>query len=179
MTTQSYGLFAIAGVAFVLCGIGLVICVMSLIKGNRNDVLASAPIVNEQEVTLRSAGEMLVIIETPRTAADFRSFQIQLTDRQTGQAVTMSYPYPTAQGAVYGVTTMQVPFGRMEANAGTYLVRIAGLQPGADYSCYQLILSRPYMGRMAMQIVGIVLCGIGMLGSLIWSAWLAGLMKQG
>jgi hypothetical protein len=169
----------IAAVAFVLCGIGLVICVMSLVKGNRNDVLASAPIVNEQEVTLRSAGEMLVIIETPRTAADFRSFQIQLTDRQTGQAVTMSYNYATAQGAVYGVTTMQVPFGRMNANVGTYLLRIAGLQPGADYSRYQLILSRPYMGRMAMQIIGIVLCGVGMLGSVIWSAWLAGLMKQG
>jgi hypothetical protein len=179
MTIQSPGLLAIAGVAFVLFGIGLVFCVMNLIRGNREDVLASAPIVHEQGLTLASAGETLVVIEVPRTASDFRSFQIQLTDGASGQSVTMSYSLATAQGAVYGVSTMQVPFGRFKANAGTYLMRIAGLQPGDDYSRYRLILSRPYLGRMALQIIGIALCGVGMLGCVIWSAWLAGLMKQG
>ena len=179
MTIQSPVLLAIAGLAFVLFGIGLVFCVLSLIKGNREDVLASAPIVPEQGLTLASAGETLVVIETPRTASDFRGFQIQLTDRQSGQSVAMAYSLATVQEPVYAVSTMQVTFGRFNATAGTYLVKITGLQPGGDYSRYRLIFSRPFMGRMALQVIGIVLCGVGMLGSVIWSAWLAGLMKSG
>jgi hypothetical protein len=151
--------------------------VVNLVRGNRADLLASAPIVSEQEIAVATPGEVLVMIETPRTSAEFRAFQIQLIDRQTGHTDTMAYTYATAQGAVYGVTTMQVPFGRITAHAGSYLVRMWGLQPGADYSRYRLILSRPYMGRMALQIVGIVVCGTGMLLSVIWAAWMAGLLK--
>jgi hypothetical protein len=177
MTTQVWSSLAIAGITFVLLGIGLVSSVMSLVRGNRNDILASVPLASEQEVTLASQGEVLIVIETPRTRMDYRVFQIQLVDRQTEQVVTMTYSLVTAQGAVYGVTTMQVPFGRMNARAGGYYVRIAGLQAGKDYSDHRLILSRPYMGRMALQIIGIVLCGVGMLLSVIWAAWRAGLLK--
>ena len=141
------------------------------------DLLASAPLANEQELTLASPGEVMVMIQTPRTAADFRDFQIELVEKQTGQAVTTRYSVLKAQQAVYGVTTMSVPFGRLTARPGVYLIRILGLRSGQDYSRYRLILSRPYMGRMALQIIGIVLCGVGMLLSLIWAAWLAGLIK--
>jgi hypothetical protein len=177
MTTQVWSTFAIAGIVFLLLGAGLVSCVASLVRGNRNDVLASMPLASEQQVTVPSQGEVLVVIETPRTKLDYRAFQIQFVDRKTGQAANMAYSLMTAQGAVYGVTTMQVPFGRMNARAGVYSARIAGLQPGNDYSDYRLILSRPYMGRMVRQIIGIVLCGVGMLLTVIGAAWKAGLMK--
>ncbi len=179
MTTQTWGYLAVAAMVFVLLAIGLVWCVMSLARGNRDNVLASAPIASEQEVTLVSPGEVLVAVEVPRMSTDYRSFQIQLVDRQSGQAVNMAYSMMTAQGAVYGVTTKQVPFGRMNAHPGAYLVRMWGFQAGQDYSRYRLILSRPYMGRMALQIVGIVFCVVGMLLSLIWAAWMAGLLKPG
>ena len=165
-----------AGTAFVLLGAGLAACVIGLIRDNRNDILASAPIVREQEVRLARAGEVVVMVETPRTATDYRAFQIQLVDQQNGQSVTLAYSLMTAKGAVYGVTTMQVPFGRMNAHPGTYFVRMAGLREGKDYSECRLILSRPYMGRMAAQIIGIVLCGVGMLLSIICAAWMAGLL---
>jgi hypothetical protein len=177
MTTQTWSFLAVAGTAFVLLGLGLISCITSLIRGNRRDFLASAPLVSKQEMTLASQGEVVVAIETPRTAADFRDFQIELMEKQTGQAATMRYSFLTAQEAVYGVTTMTVPFGRMTARPGVYIIQIFGLRSGQDYSRYRLILSRPYLGRMALQIVGIVLCGVGMLLILIWTAWLAGLIK--
>lgn len=164
-------------IVFVLLAVGLLYCVRSLVRGNREDVLASAPLSSEQEIALKSAGEVLVMIETPRLLTDYRGFQIQLTDKQTGQALVLNYSFSTAQGASYCVTKMQVPFGRMQAHAGAYIARIAGLQPDRDYSDHRLILSRPYMGRIAMQVVGIVVCGVGMLLSLVWAAWLAGLLK--
>lgn len=178
MTIQSPGYLALAAVAFVLLGVGLVFCVISLVRGNRDDVLASVPVVGEFELTLASSGEVVVMIEAPRMTTEYRAFQIQLLEKQSGQVSTLNYSMLPAQGAVYGVTTVQVPFGRIQAKAGDYFARVLGLRPGVDYSNFRLILSRPYLGRMALQIIGIVFCGVGMLGSLIWACWLAGLMKQ-
>jgi hypothetical protein len=166
--------------AFVILGILFVWCAVRLVKSNRSDILASASVAREQEINLPLPGVVLLLMEVPRTATDYRGFRIALIEKQTGQAETMKYSYLTAQGAVYGVTTMQVPFGRiMATRAGVYVARIEGLQPGKDYSRYRLLLSRPYLGRMARQIVALVLCGVGMLLSLIWAAWLAGLMQPG
>ena len=84
----------------------------------------------------------------------------------------MKYDFARAQGAVYGLTTMRVPLGRMTApRAGTYLVRVSGLQMGKDYSASRILLSRPYLGRMVGQILGIVVCAIGMLLSLLAASW--------
>jgi hypothetical protein len=177
MTTQTWSAFAIASSAFVVLGIGLVYCIMNLVRSNRQDILASVPLVTEQEISLTSGGDTLVMIETPRTSIDYRALQIQLIDKQTGQAFALSYSLVTAQGAVYAFTTMQVPFGRINAQAGVYAARITGMQPGKDYSDYRLIVSRPYMGRIVLQVLGIVLCGIGLLLSLIWAAWRAGWLK--
>jgi hypothetical protein len=177
VSSQPSGLVAVAGLAFVFCLVGIVVCIVKLVAGNRGDLLASAPLVGEGRLALRSAGEVVVMVEAPRLSTDYRNFQIQLLDRQSGQATTLQYSYATAQGAVYGVTTVQVPFGRFQAHPGDYDTRVSGLTPGADYSRHRLILSRPYVSRMAIQIVGIALGGAGMLGSLIWACWLMGWMK--
>jgi hypothetical protein len=54
---------------------------------------------------------------------------------------------------------------------GTYLVRVTGLEPGKDYSGSRILLSRPYLGRMALQIVAIVICAVAALLCLILAAW--------
>ena len=167
------------GTAFLLLGIALVWCVVKMVKGNRSDILVSAPIRPEQEISLPSAGVVLLLLESPRMATDYRAMQFELVEKQSGQKVTMGYSLVTAQGAVYGFTTVQVPFGRMAVRPGAYIARIHGLQAGRDYSGYRLMISRPYIGRLTLQIIVLVLCGVGMLGSLIWAAWLAGLMQHG
>jgi len=177
VSSQPPGLVAIAVLIFVFCLIGLVFSVVKLVAGNRGDLLAWAPLAGEGQLALRSAGEVVVMLEVPRLSTDYRNFQIQLLDRQSGQVTVLRFSYATAQSSVYGITTVQVPFGRFEAHASVYETRVSGLTPGADYSRYRLILSRPYIGRMAIQIVAIVLCGAGMLGSLIWGCWLMGWMQ--
>jgi hypothetical protein len=177
VSSPSPGLVAVAAVVFVVCLIGLVFFVVKLVVGNRSDVLASAPLTTELQLTLESSGQVVVMIEAPRMSTDYRNFEIQLLDRQSRQVTTLKYSYATAQSSVYGVTTVQVPFGRLEGHAGAYHARVFGPTPGSDYSGHRLILSRPYMGRMVIQIVGIVLCGVGALGSVIWACWLMGWMK--
>lgn len=171
MTALSY--VALSAAAFVILGTGLVACIVSLVRGNRRDVLLTAPIAADQEVRLAYSGIALILVEMPRTA-DHRALRIQVVNEQNGEIIAM----PAAAGeATYGVSTMAVPFGRMRANPGAYRVQIAGLQPGRDYAEWRLVLSRPYMGRMALQIIGIALCGVGMLLSAIWAAWLAGWIR--
>ena len=168
---------ALPAVVFVLLAIGLIWSITNLVRGNSRDILAYAPVVPQQEISLPSTGEVLIVMEVPRIGSDFRNFQIELIAKNSAPPVIMKYSYATAQGAVYGISTMQVPFGRMTAQAGIYVVRIAGMQPGTDYSSHRLIVSRPYMARMVRQILAIVFCAVGMLLSLLWALWQAGLLK--
>jgi hypothetical protein len=58
---------------------------------------------------------------------------------------------------------MQVPVGPAAMLRSAYVVRIGGLQAGNDYSRYRLMISRPYIGRLTLQIIGLVLCGVAIL----------------
>ena len=123
---------------------------------------------------------MVVLVQMPQLASGFDQLQIELTEKQSGHTDVLKYSYAQAQGAVHGFDGVKMPFGHSTApRAGVYVARVSGLDPGKDYSAYRLIFSRPYLGRMTLQIIGIVFCAVGMLGCLIWAAWLAGLMKQG
>lgn len=116
--------------------------------------------------------EAVVILEVPRIGSRFRDWQIEITESTTGEMTHLHYEAMRAKGAVYGVSTMRVPFGRLVlTSAGAYGVRIAGLAGGEDLSRCCIILSRPYLGRMVLQIIGIVFCGIGLLLSLLLGAW--------
>lgn len=171
---------AFAGAAFLLLGWVLVWCVIKMLKSNRSDTLVTAPLVPDQEIQLPSTGMARLILETPRISADYRDMRIELTEKQTGHTVAASYSVLAAQGTVYGITTMQVPFGPATLlQAGAYRARVSGLKVGSDYSRYRLAISRPYLGRLTLQMIVMVLCAVGMLLDMIWAAWLAGWMKAG
>jgi hypothetical protein len=173
-------LLALAGGIFLILIPGLICCAVGLVKGNRGDTLASATLAPQQEINFPVAGEIVVLVQMPQLASGFDKLQIELTEKQSGHTDVLKYSYSQAQGAVHGFDGVKMPFGHITApRAGVYVARVAGLDSGKDYSAYRLIFSRPYLGRMTLQIIGIVFCAVGMLGCLIWATWLAGLMKQG
>ncbi len=169
---------AFAGLIFLFLGAAASWCVASMLRNNRKDILVSTPIAPELEFRLPSTGMARLLVESPRTSASYRNMRIELTEQQTGETVSAEYSLVTAQGAVYGLSTMQVPFGppRM-LRAGVYRARIGGLDSAIDNSRYRLIISRPYMARLVLQIIVLVLCGVAMLLDLIWAVWSAGLLK--
>ena len=176
--TQSRNLLPVAGVAFLLFGIAVAWLAIRLVQANREDDVATAPLLPQQDIRIALAGELVVMIETPRTATGYRQWRMELVERATGRSQTVAYSPGTAQGAVYGVTTAKVPLGRITARPGTYTVRVFGLDTGGDYSRFRILMSRPYLGRMALQIIGLVICGVGLLLSVIWACWLEGWMKS-
>ncbi len=169
---KSLPLLVAASTAFLGLGGVLAWVVARLLRSNREQLVASGPMTAEQEFMLREPAALLLLVEVPRFGSDFRQLEFEVIEQATGQATKLRYDFVRAQGAVYGVTTMRVPLGRiMVQRPGSYLVRINGLQRDTDYSRSKIMFSRPYLGRMVLQIIGIVLCAIGMLLSLLLALW--------
>lgn len=176
---KSWSLLIFAGILFLLLGVGLVWCALRLIQGNRGDTVAAAPFVPEQDIQLPPGSDVVVLLQVPQFATDFKDIQLELIDKDSHRSTVMKYSYASSQGAMHGFDGVKLRFGQLNvSNKGAYTACISGLAPGKDYSNCRLIFSRPYLGRMTLQIIGIVFCGVGMLGCMIWAAWLAGLMKQ-
>jgi hypothetical protein len=172
LDVKSWPLLIAASAGFVVFGFLLVAVITSLVRSNRRQIVATGPLVAEQEFELKEAQPLLLLVEVPRLGSGFRNLEFQVTETATGRVTSLSYNFLRAQGAVYGVTTMRVPIGRVEmAPPGSYLVRVLGLQTGADLSRSRIMLSRPYLGRMVAQIIGIVVCCIGLLLSLLFGLW--------
>jgi len=172
MMLKSLPLLVGASTAFLAFGAVLIWVIVRLLRSNRAQLVASGPLVAEQEFAIREPAELLLLVEVPRFGSNFRELEFDVIATATGQSQKMRYNFLRAQGAVYGVTTMRVPIGRVRMQqSGSYIVRVIGLQAGADYSGSRIMLSRPYLARMVLQIVGIVVCAIGMLLSLLFALW--------
>ncbi|MGH7936761.1 MAG: hypothetical protein ACREF8_07110 [Chthoniobacterales bacterium] len=172
MNIQSLPLLFLALIAFLVFATLLVWVIVGLIRSNREQVIASGPLIAEQEMSVPEAADASVLLEVPRFGSDHRTWQIDFIESATNETTQLRYNPLRAQGAVYGFGTMRVPFGRVHfPRVGRYLVRVSGLAPEKDYWKSRIILSRPYLGRMFLQIVGIVLFGVLTLFSLLLVLW--------
>jgi uncharacterized membrane protein len=172
LSVKSLPLLVAASAGFVIFGCLLVWMVIRLLRSNRKQLIATGPMIARQEFLLRESGPLMLLVEVPRLGSNFRNLEFELVEKATGQSTTMHYDFLRAQGAVYGVRTMRVPIGRFVAQKeGSYLLRITGLQPDADYSESRIMFSHPYLARMIVQIIGIVFFAIGMLLTLILALW--------
>ena len=180
MVIRSLPLLIASSTAFFLLG-GLLFWVVGrLLRSNREQLLAIGPMTAEQEFALREAAALLLLIEVPRFGSRFRELEFEVVEQASGRTTKLTYDFLRAQGAVYGVTTMRVPLGRVTVERpGSYLVRVGELQEGTDYSRCRIMFSRPYLGRMVLQIIGIVVCAIGMLLSLLLALWQVLPLQQG
>ena len=178
MATKSGVGLVLAAVALGLFGVGAGWMALRLIRSNRTAVISTLPLLPEQTVTVDSPGELVLSVEVPRMATEYRQWDYEVTVVSTQQTHRMKYGGPRATGAVTGISTIKVPLGRLVLERPeTLIVRVKGLTANANYSTYQLVLARPHLARMALQIVGLVLCGVGSLLSLLWGLWQLGVVK--
>ena len=180
MTIKSLPLLLGASTAFLIFGSLLIRAVLRLVRANRAQIIAAGPMVAEQQVILAEPLSLRLLVEVPRFAPWLRQLAFEVVAVATGKTTKLSYDFVRAQGAVYGVTTMRMSLGTVEIEQpGAYLIRVIGLEPGKDYSHSKIILSRPYLGRMILQIIAIVFCALGTLGSLILALWQLFPLQQG
>ena len=159
---------AVAGIAFALFCVGVGWIALRLIRSNRAAVVSTLPLLSEQTVTVGSPGEFVVSIEVPRLSTEYRQWEFEIVEDSTKRIHAMKYGGLRATGAVKGISTIKIPIGRLTlAGPDQLTVRVKGLAPDTNYSTYHLVLARPHLARMALQIVGLVVCGVGALLSLI------------
>jgi hypothetical protein len=151
---------------------------LRLIRGNRAALVSSLPLVAGQTVAVESPGELVVSVEVPRLATDYRQWEFEVLEERSKQTHAMKWDGPRSTGAVTGISTVKIPLGRLTlAQPDQLTLRVKGLAPDANYSDYRLILARPHLLRMALQITGLVLCGVGALLSLLRALWLMDVVK--
>jgi hypothetical protein len=78
-------MLVLPAVTFALLAVTLAWSVRGLVRNNRADTLVSVLVTTEQEIRLPAQANVVVLMELPRTATDFRSFEIQLVEKTTGQ----------------------------------------------------------------------------------------------
>jgi hypothetical protein len=180
MTIKSLPLLLGASMAFLIFATLLIRAIIRLLRSNRAQIVAAGPMVAEQQVTLAEPLSLRFLVEAPRFAPWLRHLKFEVTEIATARTSRLGYDFVRAQGAVYGVTTIRVPLGTlMVEQPGEYLIRVIGLEPGKDYGQSKILLSRPYLGRLILQIIAIVFCGLGLLGSLILALWQLFPLQQG
>jgi hypothetical protein len=158
----------IATLLLVSLGIAVGCLVRNLVRDNRNSLVAELPLRQEQTINV-PPGPVVLLLEGPRFSNDLRSFKIHVRDGRTGQTTSFSQGYFKPRVKVSGMSTAKIPYGRLEGNSpGELVIRVDGFQPNEDYSGYRVVLSRPFGVRLALQITGIVLCGVGMLLCILW-----------
>lgn len=180
MAIKSFPLLFSASTAFLIFGTLLIRAIVRLVRANRAQIVAAGPMVAEQQVTLAEPASLRFLVEVPRFATWLRNLEFEVTEMATAKTTKLSYDFVRAQGAVYGVTTMRLPLGTVIGeHPGEYLIRVIGLEPGKDYGQSKVMLSRPYLGRMILQIIAIVFCALGLLGSLLLALWQLFPLQQG
>lgn len=178
MTIKSGIGLAVAGIALVLFCVGAGWIALRLIRSNRDAMISSLPVVPEQTYEVTTPGELVVSIEVPRMTTEYRQWEFEIVEENSQRTHLMKWGGPRSTGAVTGISTVKIPVGRIALERPDKLsIRVKGLTLDQNYSAYHVVLARPHLARMALQIVGLVMCGVGMLLSLLWGLWLLGVLK--
>ena len=170
---------ALACICLVLFAMGAVWIALRLLRDNRVAVISTLPILPEQRFTVTEPGEIVVSFEVPRLSTDFREWELEVVEGKTQRVHRMRWGGPRATGTVKGFSTIKIPVGRLTlSEPDTLIFRVTGLTPQGRQAESHIVLARPHLARMALQIVGLVVCGVGMLLSLLGGLWTMGVLKS-
>lgn len=144
--------------------------VASLLRTVRGSVVATVPILAEQRVVLDRPGEIVLNVEGPflgRGAAGLR-FGIARAD------TAGEFPIPI-QPVLFRTEVSSASRARLELYrftvplAGTYVVRISGVDPRADYSADAVVFTRPFGAAIIFHVLSLIVLGGVLIGSLVIS----------
>ena len=142
--------------------------IASLLRTVRGSVIASVPLVTEQRVEIGSSGDFAINIDSPLLTRRPINLRFTLSGADSSTRIAM-YPILVQTD----VTSMSR--SRMELysftihSAGTYQLRIDGLEPGVDYSRDAILITRQFRGALVLHVLALIACGVALIGSLVVS----------
>lgn len=142
--------------------------IASLLRTVRGSVIATVPIRAEQRVDINSSGDFAINIESPI-----------LTRRPTNLRFALSGADSEARIALYPILLQtdvtSMTRSRMELyaftipSAGTYKLRIEGIDAVTDYGRDAILITRQFRGALVLHVLALIACGVALIGSLVVS----------
>lgn len=147
---------------FVLLGM----CIKGLLQTIRHARLFSVPLLAQQHIEFSEAGKVVLCLEGPLLSRRFARLAYELVGPD-GMAVK-------SRKALLRMRTTGATSTRMElqvyeiTHPGRHLFRINGLERESTSDVEnQLVFTRPHLGRTLFFVVGIVLSGVCLIGSIV------------
>lgn len=141
----------------------LIRSIRSLLQTTRGSIVVALPAVRQQPLTLAEAGRFTLMVEGRLFTSDFAHADFALSD-STGRAVPLSSP--VVRTKVNSMGRARLSLREFQAPAGSYTLTVTGLPPDQDAD-NRLIVSRPIGGAIVLHVLGIVVSGIFVIGSLV------------
>jgi hypothetical protein len=149
---------------FVIAAVLLAFTIRSLLRTLSGAAVAAVPAQESQRLSLPEPGHYDLYIEGRQGTTDFAGLDYALAD-SAGRSVPRS-------GVVFRATVKGLSRARLMVRSfqirepGEFTLRVTGLRPGASQD-NRILISRPVRSSMVLHIVGLVVLGCAMIGSLV------------
>jgi hypothetical protein len=147
----------------------LAMTIVRLVRLAGGVVLLRVPLATEQDVDLKTAGPMVLNLESPLLTTIPGHLAFSLRDRTSGRLVPTERALVRTHSSSF--TRARLSVQRFEVDTpGTYTLRIDGMAPGADYAQFALVFARPFGLALPLHIIGIVVFAGGLIASIVFTA---------
>lgn len=151
---------------FGIAGWMLARTIRSLLQTTRGAVVATVPAAADQVVILAEPGRYVLMVEGRQFTRDFARAEFELTD-SSGTRIPLHLV--VVRTAVKSFSRVRLALREFEIGVpGSYTIHATGLPADQD-SGNRLIVSRPVGGQIVLHVLGIVVSGILLIGSLVGS----------
>lgn len=148
----------------------LSLTVASLLRTVRGSVVASAPIRAEQGLTFNAAGDFVLNFEGPTLASSARSLRFTLTRAQGGPGSLIPLRPVVFRTEVSSSARTRFELYRFTLpSAGSYVLRISGIDPARDFSGNAIVFTRPVRGAIVLHVLWLIVFGAVFIGLLVVS----------
>jgi hypothetical protein len=144
----------------------LAYCILNVIRVVKDAHLLSVPLLEQQEIEFTEAGPVVLCIQGPQLSTRFAHLSYEL--------LTDSVPIEGRTTLMHSKTS-GFSWVRMEMKSytlprpGRYTLRIKGLEPGATADAkHSIVFMRPHLGQSMKYVLGIVLAGMLLIGSIVF-----------
>lgn len=156
----------ISAVVFFISAVSLGFFILKVVRLARQAQITSVRLLDQQDIEFANSGRVVLNIEGPRATRRFAKLDYELIARDgtrvKGQPILLPNRTSGVSRIRMGVESYEIP------RPGRYALRIKGLEAGwtADVE-HRIVFTKPYLARSIAYVVGIVLAGVLLIGSVV------------
>ena len=142
--------------------------IASLLRTVRGSVIATVPIRAEQRVDINSSGDFAINIESPLLTRRPSTLRFALSGADSEARIAL-YPILVQTNVTSMSRSRMELYSFTIPSAGTYKLRIDGIDAATDYSRDSILITRQFRGALVLHVLALIACGAVLIGALVVS----------